>query len=292
MSSPLNQDTPPTSADNTLPIDSMDSPGSQSDNVSSQDKMGGSLPSPLLQYNKGHIVPLIHPSYYSMYHQGGPVYYPVNAQQQTVLMPQYIPVPIDEWNNKKENNKSLLPQLLPKVPYINPSVPPASYGPHYYHPYLPLPSPHNNIQSSSTTSSAHSTADQREKARKITHSAIERRRREKMNDKILQLKELIPGCAQQENLHKLSILQSAIDYITHLKSTAEMMSERTENSIAFLTMNKTKSMIAKEIEPFTTQFFVQSNKTIPPQATPMTPPQEPLNDKTSEKHMSLSRLLC
>jgi hypothetical protein len=36
----------------------------------------------------------------------------------------------------------------------------------------------------------------------------------------MQLKQIIPHCADQENLHKLSILQSAIDYIIYLKKQA------------------------------------------------------------------------
>ncbi|KAG0275266.1 hypothetical protein BGZ97_010337 [Linnemannia gamsii] len=54
--------------------------------------------------------------------------------------------------------------------------------------------------------------------RKVSHSAIERRRRERINDKILQLKHLVPACVDEDHLHKLSILQSTIEYIQHLKS--------------------------------------------------------------------------
>lgn len=53
--------------------------------------------------------------------------------------------------------------------------------------------------------------------RKVSHSAIERRRRERINDKILQLKHLVPSCVDEDHLHKLSILQSTIEYIQHLK---------------------------------------------------------------------------
>ncbi|CAG8578778.1 142_t:CDS:2, partial [Dentiscutata heterogama] len=70
------------------------------------------------------------------------------------------------------------------------------------------------VAPSSTNSSL---ADQRELARKVSHSAIERRRRERINDKIMQLKELIPSCADQDHLHKLSILQSSIEYIQYLQ---------------------------------------------------------------------------
>ncbi|KAF9961149.1 hypothetical protein BGZ72_004653 [Mortierella alpina] len=58
----------------------------------------------------------------------------------------------------------------------------------------------------------------REKLRKVSHSAIERRRRERINDKILQLKYLVPACVDEDHLHKLSILQSTIEYIQYLKS--------------------------------------------------------------------------
>ncbi len=52
----------------------------------------------------------------------------------------------------------------------------------------------------------------------MSHSAIERRRRERINDKILQLKYLVPACVDEDHLHKLSILQSTIEYIQYLKS--------------------------------------------------------------------------
>lgn len=86
---------------------------------------------------------------------------------------------------------------------------------------LSLPQHHHPIPSLFPLPPATTTADQREQARKVSHSAIERRRRERINDKILQLKQIIPHCADQENLHKLSILQSAIDYIIYLKKQAQ-----------------------------------------------------------------------
>ncbi|ORX54980.1 HLH-domain-containing protein [Hesseltinella vesiculosa] len=94
-----------------------------------------------------------------------------------------------------------------------PLLPAAALSPHAPMAYAhPLPPPMYPAQS---------TADQREKARKMSHSAIERRRRERINDKIMQLKSIIPTCANQEYLHKLSILQSAIDYIKYLKTVVE-----------------------------------------------------------------------
>ncbi|KAF9919893.1 hypothetical protein FBU30_010406 [Linnemannia zychae] len=82
----------------------------------------------------------------------------------------------------------------------------------------------NTTPSSSSSrrrpSSNSRTIDQetRDLMRKVSHSAIERRRRERINDKILQLKHLVPACVDEDHLHKLSILQSTIEYIQHLKS--------------------------------------------------------------------------
>lgn len=58
--------------------------------------------------------------------------------------------------------------------------------------------------------------------RRTSHSAIEKRRRERMNDKIEKLKTLIPSCTSQfpisvhQPIHKLSVLQAAVDYIEEL----------------------------------------------------------------------------
>ncbi|CAO3591246.1 unnamed protein product [Absidia cylindrospora] len=75
-------------------------------------------------------------------------------------------------------------------------------------------------------SPAAKTASERETHRRLSHSAIEKRRRERINDKIDQLKHLIPSCCPTPNtlpsasmhqpLHKLSVLQAAIDYIHQL----------------------------------------------------------------------------
>lgn len=193
---------------------------------------------------------------------------------------------------------STTPRILPKNPdaataitsspllspagALYPQPPPSPF----YHPYAlqmsptmmpnypPLPpSRHNSISSSpglgpTSLNSSNSTADQREKARKVSHSAIERRRRERINDKILQLKQLIPSCAEQDNLHKMSILQSAIDYISYLKDIVKSLDEHgtettTEQLLKgdHLRVKMAKSMLPKEVEPFTTQFSVNTTTT-------------------------------
>ncbi|KAI9300790.1 Myc-type, basic helix-loop-helix domain-containing protein [Cunninghamella echinulata] len=122
------------------------------------------------------------------------------------------------------------------------------------------------------------TADQREQARKVSHSAIERRRRERINDKIMQLKHLIPTCANQENLHKMSILQSAIDYITYLKQNKKHNTKEMLDLLhGKLQLTKTtKSMLPKEVEPYTNQFNIKSSPTTSPSNNniprPVSPP--------------------
>lgn len=99
---------------------------------------------------------------------------------------------------------------------------PGNLSPVPFHPIGAAAIRHNSVSSlGSTSTTTTTTADQREQARKISHSAIERRRRERINDKIVQLKDLIPSCADRDNLHKMTILQSAIEYITYLKNVVE-----------------------------------------------------------------------
>ncbi|KAI9485825.1 MAG: Myc-type, basic helix-loop-helix domain-containing protein, partial [Benjaminiella poitrasii] len=143
----------------------------------------------------------------------------------------------------------------------------------------------------------HSTADQREKARRISHSAIERRRRERINDKILQLKQLIPTCRDQESLHKMSILQSAIEYIAYLQDVVQNHPRLSNDLLqgAHLTPKKTKSLLPKEVEPFTSQFSVQKglkpiDLILSSTTGPLTPPHQHQEDET--KHMSLQNILC
>jgi hypothetical protein len=94
----------------------------------------------------------------------------------------------------------------------------AEIHPHPQQAYLPPTPP----PSSSATAPS-----QKENSRRTSHSAVEKRRRERMNDKIEKLKLLIPSCnAQfpttvQQPIHKLSVLQAAIDYINELHNQLE-----------------------------------------------------------------------
>lgn len=88
----------------------------------------------------------------------------------------------------------------------------------------PTPPPSTSSKGSPPKSSNHTS---KESIRKSSHSAVEKRRRERMNDKIDKLKTLIPSCnAQfpttvQQPIHKLSVLQAAIDYIDELHKQLE-----------------------------------------------------------------------
>lgn len=94
--------------------------------------------------------------------------------------------------------------------------------------------------------------------RKVSHSAIERRRRERINDKILQLKHLVPACVDEDHLHKLSILQSTIEYVQYLKSivpesVANAKFPKASNSNP---NNKTTEMLDAVNSPQSTDTFV------------------------------------
>ncbi|RKO84441.1 hypothetical protein BDK51DRAFT_47560 [Blyttiomyces helicus] len=113
-----------------------------------------------------------------------------------------------------------LPAHFPRSTYTHalPSLP----SMHLPHPFAlhikeEAPTPYAAAQASTNPAAPADDKQERELLRKVSHSAIERRRRERINDKIMQLKTLVPACAAQENIHKLSILQGAIEYIRVLQ---------------------------------------------------------------------------
>ncbi|GAA5795406.1 hypothetical protein EDC94DRAFT_604915 [Helicostylum pulchrum] len=120
---------------------------------------------------------------------------------------------------KRNKIESLPPiQLPPPIVhyYIAPSAVTGQQPWHQTHAQLPPTPPTLSTK-----------AERRETARRSSHSAIEKRRREKMNDKIDRLKGLIPSCnahfptSVQQPIHKLSVLQAAIDYIGELHNHLE-----------------------------------------------------------------------
>jgi hypothetical protein len=200
-----------------------------------------------------------------MYSQA-PIYIPVSPHQHPYSISHDNKVHSSDNSSYYNNNSgsatkdqnSGVARILPKNASNEIVLPMSSppYPPSFYHPYP--------ILSQATPNTT--PADLREQARKISHSAIEKRRRERINDKIIQLKELIPSCAAQENIHKMSILQSAIDYIAYLKDIVKSLEDDTETSKQLLKgehlkVKPARSMLPKEVEPFTTQFSVHSLST-------------------------------
>jgi hypothetical protein len=173
-----------------------------------------------------------------------------------------------------------------------------------------------SVRQNSLTSTT-STADEREQARKVSHSAIERRRRERINDKILQLRDLIPACSERDNLHKMTILQSAIDYIVYLKKVIDDLEGDKDKFIPTIPSPQTKSMLPKEVEPFTHQFSLKddedeeewsqeipssslkpmdviqlSKRKSPPSSPPKIVIATPPDNSNADRNMNLENLLC
>ncbi|KAK9376380.1 uncharacterized protein V1513DRAFT_375742 [Lipomyces chichibuensis] len=75
----------------------------------------------------------------------------------------------------------------------------------------------------------------RKTARKIAHSAIERRRRSKMNEEFDALKTMVPACRVasqthgEASLHKLGILQATVEYVRYLEGCIGQLQARVES---------------------------------------------------------------
>ncbi|KAK7203552.1 hypothetical protein BZA70DRAFT_282724 [Myxozyma melibiosi] len=78
------------------------------------------------------------------------------------------------------------------------------------------------------------TAATRKTARKIAHSAIERRRRSKMNEEFESLRNMVPACRVasqthgEASLHKLGILQATVEYLRYLEGCIGQLQSRVE----------------------------------------------------------------
>lgn len=255
------------------------------------------LPPPLIPYPPPHLMP----SYYHVYHQHP---YFLSVGPQPPISPSLSPtLSSTSSTTATASAAAAVQRILPKSPTSTPTaattaaISPSTLAPSYnFYPYpmqispqlhptaaaaaaataanappaSPIPFGMRHDSVSSTTSN--STADQREQARKVSHSAIERRRRERINDKILQLKDLIPSCSDRENLHKMTILQSAIDYITYLKKVIEDSPSRAEDLPLPQQPQKSKSMLPKEVDQYTNQFSVH----------PAPPPSSTTTNKSIE----------
>ncbi|KAJ2551629.1 hypothetical protein EV175_003620, partial [Coemansia sp. RSA 1933] len=86
-----------------------------------------------------------------------------------------------------------------------------------YHPYPPLAysdyaPPLDSVSAfhsprDHASSAARSGAEERERKRRISHSAMERRRRERTNNVIGELKDLIPWLRNEARMQKLEVLE-------------------------------------------------------------------------------------
>ncbi|KAJ1931799.1 hypothetical protein FBU59_006592 [Linderina macrospora] len=62
------------------------------------------------------------------------------------------------------------------------------------------------------------TAEEKEMRRKISHSAIEKRRRERTNTVLKDLQDMVPWLSKSNKVQKLEILEAAAQYIKELRS--------------------------------------------------------------------------
>ncbi|KAJ3272447.1 hypothetical protein HDV01_005516 [Terramyces sp. JEL0728] len=65
------------------------------------------------------------------------------------------------------------------------------------------------------------TLEQKEKLRKVSHTAIERKRRERIANCMLQLKTMVPSNRNQDYLQKLTILENTVKYIRELQEKVD-----------------------------------------------------------------------
>lgn len=64
----------------------------------------------------------------------------------------------------------------------------------------------------------HLSESERTHKRKQAHCIIERKRRNREKECIAKLKDLVPASANQVNLHQLTILENAVEYLEFLKT--------------------------------------------------------------------------
>jgi Helix-loop-helix DNA-binding domain len=75
----------------------------------------------------------------------------------------------------------------------------------------------------------------RKDSRKVSHSLIEKRRREKINSCLSKLKSIVPGCAAHgEGIQKLKILEMTVDYILSLQISSHAGGKDLEQEIPII----------------------------------------------------------
>ncbi|CAF3353091.1 unnamed protein product [Rotaria sp. Silwood1] len=110
-------------------------------------------------------------------------------------------------------------------------------------------------ESDDEETSKSSTNTKSDKMRKITHSEIERRRREKMNRYIDEIAQLLPIDAVKK-LDKLTVLRVAVDTIKHLKGTTSKVSSSGFGKQIYLNDNELLELILATIDQLGTYFFL------------------------------------
>ncbi|KAJ2863062.1 Sterol regulatory element-binding protein 2 [Coemansia aciculifera] len=104
---------------------------------------------------------------------------------------------------------------------------------HYYQ--LHHQNQHQRHFTSTTTSVFHpgtttaGSAEEREQKRRKSHSAMERKRRERTNDKIDEIKGLIPWLRDEARLQKLEILEHCVEYIRELQDRVRHLPATSNN---------------------------------------------------------------
>ena len=80
---------------------------------------------------------------------------------------------------------------------------------------------------------------EKQRKRREKHNAVERKRRDNINERIQELGLVIPDCANEpENTHKGVILRKAIDYIRELQGDNEILKKRLAELEAYLANNQ------------------------------------------------------
>jgi hypothetical protein len=67
---------------------------------------------------------------------------------------------------------------------------------------------------------------ERRKKRRESHNAVERRRRDLINDKIKELASIVPDCVNEDRLNKGTILVKTVDYIRALQDANKELNDR------------------------------------------------------------------
>ncbi|CAF2747004.1 unnamed protein product [Rotaria sp. Silwood2] len=110
-------------------------------------------------------------------------------------------------------------------------------------------------ESDDEETSKSSTNTKSDKMRKISHSEIERRRREKMNRYIDEIAQLLPIDAVKK-LDKLTVLRVAVDTIKYLKGSTSKVSSSGFGKQIYLDDNELLELILATIDQLGTYFFL------------------------------------